>query len=260
MRAYHAAVIQYDIVNGNIQANVNQALDTLDELSEKGVSLAVLPEMFSCGFDNEHLEAHAESSGDVLDILCRKAQEKGIAISGSLPEAADGGIYNTAYFIDRDGRIKGSYRKLHLFRPTFEHRFYKAGRTLCVADTSLGKIGLATCYDLRFPELFRALMVKGAQLVLLGAQWPKPRIEHWRILVRARSVENQCYMVCTNRTGQDKSLIFTGNSMITDPDGKVLADPLEIPGAGIARIDLDALDTVRKNLPFLGDRRPDIYA
>lgn len=258
-RVFTAAVVQFDIVNGDVASNVRTVLKEIGRLKESRVSLVVLPEMFSCGFDNTNLARHAQASEEILDTLCRTARENRVAIAGSLPEAGDNGIYNTMHFIDTDGILKGSYRKIHLFRLTMEHRLFQAGDEVVVADTSLGKIGLATCYDLRFPDLFRALMAKGAQMVVLGAQWPEKRIGHWRVLVQARAVENQFYMICANRTGRDQDLLFTGGSMIVDPNGRICADPGSTDGAARAEVDYSVVDEARRTLGFITDRRPEVY-
>lgn len=254
-----ASVIQVDIINGAIQENFKKIAAQIESLKEGPVSLTVLPEMFSCGFDNELLLKHASESDVILGKLCGMAAEYNMAIAGSLPEAIGDDVYNTMYFIDRDGDIKGSYRKMHLFRPTSEHLFFKASDEVTVLETSFGKIGLAICYDLRFPELFRMLMEKGADIILICAQWPEPRISHWRTLVQARAIENQLYMICSNRTGSDGTLNFTGNSMIVDPGGNIIADAGTTEGNARGRVDLALITATRKSLPVLDDRRLDLY-
>ncbi len=259
VQSFDASVVQFDVQNGDSEANLKTVLGYIDILKDSAVSLVVLPEMFSCGFDNEHLVRHASDSGRILERLCRAAEDTGTAIAGSLPELSGKQVFNAFYFIDKDGRISGSYRKIHLFRPTQEHLYFKADNEIVVLDTSLGKIGLAVCYDLRFPELFVQFMDRGAQAVLVCAQWPEPRIRHWQVLAQARAIENQFFMICANRTGKDKDLVFNGCSMIVDPQGRVLADASTKAGYTQAEIDLKAMENFRTTMPFLKDRRPGIY-
>jgi predicted amidohydrolase len=162
-------------------------------------------------------------------------------------------------FIDVDGRVKGNYRKLHLFRLTGEHLYYTAGNEIVTADTSFGTIGLMTCYDLRFPELARALWKRGARLILVSAQWPEPRKVHWKTLIQARAVENQLFMVCSNRTGVEDGLRFPGMSMIVDPMGNILAESGPESGCYSALIDPAKVAEFRAQIPCKEDLRKEIY-
>lgn len=151
-------MVQFAILNGQIETNMETVWKSLGDLASQDVRLAVLPELFSCGFDNLHLKEHSQQTGPILDQLSGFARDHNMAIAGSLPELDNNKIFNTQYFIDTDGSVQGAYRKLHLFRLTHEHEFYGAGDTVKILDTSLGKLGLMICYDLRFPELARKLI------------------------------------------------------------------------------------------------------
>lgn len=258
-KAFKAGVIQFDVACGRIEANLAELAGYLEKLALDKVSLAVFPEMFSCSFDNENLKAHSQSTPDIIDRLSRLALDHGMAMAGTLPEQEDGRIFNTMVFIDRDGKLKGKYRKLHLFRPTGEHLYYTAGDEVVTVDSTLGRIGLMTCYDLRFPEVARALFLKGAQLIVISAQWPEPRKDHWEILIKARAVENQLFMVCSNRTGREAGLSFPGMSMIADPMGKILVHAGGHGGSAFAEIDPGAVKTIRTLIPCMTDRRPEVY-
>src|SRR3989339_1492469 len=258
-KLFKAGVVQFDVECGRIEANLAKSFEYLENLASKRVSLAVLPEMFPCSFDNENLRAHSQSTPDLIERLSVLALEHGMAIAGTLPEQEENRIYNTMVFIDTDGKLKGKYRKLHLFRPTGEHLYYTPGNEVVAVDSTLGRIGLMTCYDLRFPEVARALFLKGVQLIVISAQWPEPRKEHWETLIKARAVENQLFMVCSNRTGTEAGLSFPGMSMIADPMGKILVCAGGHEDSVFTEIDPEAVRTVRTLIPCMTDRRPEVY-
>ena len=259
IKKFKAGVVQFDVQKGQVQANLDTILSCLKSLASEGVSLAILPEMFSSSFDNENLSQHAKKTQGVIEQLCAFAKQKYMAIAGSLPEQENGKIYNTMIFIDTDGMIKAKYKKLHLFRLTGEDRFYTAGDEIKIVDTSLGRVGLMICYDLRFPELARSLSLQGAQMILVPAQWPRPRENHWQTLLKARAIENQLFMIGSNRTGTDDSLAFPGMSMIVDPLGNILSDAGEKQGICVADIDMELVQKTRASIPCMTDRRSDIY-
>lgn len=256
---FKAGVVQYDVKKGGRDTNVKTALAHLEKLAAEGTGLAVLPELCTTSFDNENLAEHAKYTDDTIEIFAGFAQKSRMAIAGTFPEKEAGRIYNTMVFIDQDGRIKGKYRKAHLFRLTDEHLYYTAGDRWIVVDTQIGQVGLMTCYDLRFPEMARILYLNGAQLIVVSAQWPSPRKDQWQTLIQARAVENQLFMICSNRTGTEDDLTFPGMSMIVDPYGKIQAGAGKDSGMAAADIQLSRVDEFRKLIPCRTDRRPDIY-
>ncbi len=258
-QAFRAGAVQFDIINGDIRTNVDTAIGYLDELAGRGVSLGVLPELFSCGFDNENIKSHAQKTPETLARLSEFARKKKIAIAGTLPQAEGTSVFNTLYFIDRDGRMLGEYQKLHLFRLTNEHEYYTPGNRAVVLDTGLGRVGLMICYDLRFPELARGLFLDGAKILIVSAQWPWSRRRHWQTLIQARAIENQAYCICSNRTGTDGELQFSGLSAIVDPLGQVLAEAGHEPGTITADIDMGCVENFRNTIPIAKDRRKDVY-
>jgi predicted amidohydrolase len=258
-KSFKAGVVQFDVECGRIEDNFAKLSECLGKLASAHVSLAVLPEMFSCSFDNENLKAHSRSTPDIIERLSVLALDHGMAIAGTLPEQEEDRIFNTMVFIDTDGKIKGKYRKLHLFRLTGEHLYYTAGNEVVTVDSTLGRIGLMTCYDLRFPEVARALFLKGAQLLVISAQWPEPRKDHWETLIKARAIENQLFMVCSNRTGTEAGLTFPGMSMIADPMGKTLVRAGGHEDSVFTEIDPEVVRTIRTLIPCMEDRRPEVY-
>ena len=157
------------------------------------------------------------------------------------------------------GRLAGTYRKLHLFSLLGEDKAFDSGDSWLLANTSIGKVGVIICYDLRFPELSRRLALEGAQMICVPAQWPKPRQEHWRTLLRARAIENQLFMVACNACGQIGKLDFFGMSMIIDPKGEVLAEGGEAEVEICATLDMQLMADWRAQIPCFVDRRPELY-
>jgi predicted amidohydrolase len=175
-----------------------------------------------------------------------------------MPEPHGAKVYNTAYVAD-NGVLAGVYRKLHLFSLLGEDRAFDSGDRWLLADTSLGKVGVIICYDLRFPELSRRLALEGADVICVPAQWPKPRQEHWRTLLRARAIENQLFVVACNTCGLIGKLDFFGMSMIIGPKGEVLAEAGEAAGEIGAHLDLQSMADWRAQIPCFNDRRPALY-
>lgn len=254
------ALAQIDLALGDVTRNLHTVRAALDQACARDADVIVLPELWSSAYDLEHATTHAS----VLDqgmfaTLADLAREYRIAIVGSLLEARNGKIYNTATFHDARGNRVGTYRKLHLVPMLEEDKYLASGDDAEVFDTSFGQCALAICYDLRFPELWRHYALSGARLVLLPAEWPQKRIAHWRALLPARAIENQIFVVACNRVGTSKGETFGGNSMIVDPWGEVLVQGDEREGLLIAQIDLDVVDQVRARVPVFHDRRAEVY-
>lgn len=254
-----AAAIQFTVQQGDLDANLAYVREALVRVAEQGATLVVLPEMWSTGFAYKTLgELAQRTSGAVAELQELSARYK-VVIIGSQPEpAGDGRVYNTAHVIDH-GSVVASYRKLHLFSLLGEDKAFKGGDGYCLAETSIGKVGVIICYDLRFPELSRRLALEGARVICVPAQWPKPRQEHWRTLLRARAIENQLYVVSSNTCGMVGKLDFFGMSMIIDPKGEVVADAGEQPGEIVAPLSWETMDAWRAQIPCFRDRRPELY-
>lgn len=254
-----AAAIQFNVKQGDIDANLAFVRSALARVADQGADLAVLPEMWSTGFAYRTLNELAEQTPQVVAELTKLSARHKLVIVGSQPEASgDGRVYNTAHVID-NGQVVAAYRKLHLFSLLGEDKAFKGGDAWCLAETSLGKIGVIICYDLRFPELCRRLALEGADAVCVPAQWPKPRQEHWRTLLRARAIENQLYVVSANACGLIGKLDFFGMSMIIDPKGEVLRDAGEEEGEIVAPLSRQMMDEWRAQIPCFSDRRPELY-
>jgi len=255
-----AGVLQIDIKIGDIDANLASVVNGIHRLGKKGAQLTVLPELWSCGFDNPgELIKQAWKTPQTIEALSALAKKHRMIIAGSLPEKSGDSLYNTMVVIDKDGTVAGQYRKMHLFSFIDEDKVFSAGNQAIVCSTSCGPIGLMICYDLRFPELCRSLALAGARMVIVSAQWPKARIHHWNILLQARAIENQIFIVASNRVGKEGDLVFNGHSQIISPDGKVLACVIDQTAETTARINFNEIDIMRKNFNCLKERVPSAY-
>ncbi|PLX89955.1 MAG: carbon-nitrogen family hydrolase [Desulfuromonas sp.] len=252
------AAIQFNIALGEVDINLGKARAALTRAAQFGAKLVVMPEMWSSGYDYRRLREHAERTPDVVEEITALSSQLGLVVVGSLPLLAEGNIYNTACLVD-NGAAVGCYRKLHMFSTMGEDRFLSPGEQLLVTDTSVGRIGVAICYDLRFPELFRKMALDGAEIICLPAEWPKPRQEHWRTLLRARAIENQLFVAAANCCGIQGKLDFFGMSLLLSARGEVLAEGDEQDCELFATFDPSEMSEYREQIRCFHDRRPEIY-
>jgi predicted amidohydrolase len=257
-RSIKAAAVQFNITLGEIEPNLAHVRTSLATLAAEGVQLAVLPEMWGTGFAYKELNRLAEQTGELVEELATLSAQYGMVIVGSLPEPHEDKVYNTAYLLD-NGKMRGKYRKIHLFSLMQEDRAFDGGNSWLLADTTVGRIGIFICYDLRFPELARRLALEGAEILVVPGEWPKPRQEHWRTLLRARAIENQLFVVAANCCGVVGKLDFFGMSMIIDPKGEVLAEAGYDPANITATLDFATMAAWRQQIPCFNDRKPACY-
>ena len=237
--------LQVNLELGNTEKNMDKIFSYLKRV-KKG-SLVLLPEMFSCGFDNENLEKHTKETPVIHKELKKLSKEKHLVISGTLPEKSRNNIYNKAFVID-NGEIVYKQAKVKLFRPTGEHRYYRAGKNFDVTESSNGNLGIMICFELRFPNISYTLRKKGVEIILVPSQWGKPRKEHLEILSKARAIEDQSFVVVSNTTGEIGDIEYAGSSGIYDPWGKTLAFIDEEEGIIQADINLNDVYRVRKKI------------
>lgn len=222
-----AAAIQLEVVpNRSKNENIRHASALLDTC--KGCDFVVLPEIWNIGFYNfDNYYALAETGeGETMSAVSDAARRLGAYVySGTFVEKRNGKYYNTGILFDKKGNAVAKYSKIHLFGyRSRETELITAGDEITVAETELGRIGLATCYDLRFPELFRKMTLEmGAEIFAVPAAWPLSRIETWSLLLRARAAENFCLLVSSNCTGLYNGIQGGGNSQIIAPDGSIAA-------------------------------------
>ena len=255
------SLAQLNIQLAQPRANLALASTWISEAAQRGSQLILLPELWTSGYDLSNARAHAETNrGEILPQLASLAQEHQVAVGGSLLLEQDGKVFNTFVFLPADGEEPAFYAKIHLFRLMAEDRWLSPGNHLQHVHAGCGEAGLAVCNDLRFPEMFRRYSLAVANLFLISAEWPLQRIAHWQTLLRARAIENQCFVAATNCTGVTGAETFGGCSAVISPWGETLVegtpDQLELL---TTTIDLDQVSKVRQRIPILQDRRPDLY-
>jgi len=251
------ASIQMSAIEGDKTATIDKAIANIHRC--KGYDLAILPEIWNIGFMSfERYVSEAEDSdGQTLRRLKNAAKEVGIYLhTGSFVEKKSGKYYNSSYLISPNGELLANYLKIHLFGyNSKETQLLTAGTSMVTVETPLATIGLATCYDLRFPELFRKMVTQGAEIFLVCSAWPYPRLEHWLMLNRVRALENQCFLISANSVGLNMGIQFVGHSMITDPWGTICAGAGDKEVIIKSELDLGELVTAREQFPALADRK-----
>ena len=224
--------------------------------AQAGADLVVLPELWpQGGFAYDRWEEQAEpSGGPSVQALSAAAADLGAMVHmGSFVERDETGrLFNTSVLLGADGGVLTSYRKIHLFGfGEGEPKLMTPGTDVVVHDG----LGVATCYDLRFPELFRALVDRGAVALLMASAWPAKRVAHWRLLAQARAVEDQMYVVACNTAGTHAGVPMGGHSIVVDPWGAILAEAGEDEEVLVADLDLASVAPTRSSFPVLADRR-----
>ncbi len=258
-------------------ANLAQADRLTRDAARDGAGLVLLPEKWSCLGDGDALAAGAEElDGPALTWARDTARELGIdLVAGSIVErlAAGGSdhrrLANTSVHVGPDGSVRAVYRKIHMFDVTVDGLVYREsaherpGSEIVTSATSTGVgLGLSVCYDVRFPELYRILALRGARVLLVPAAFTLATTrDHWETLLRARAIENQAFVVAANQVGRHPPEHRSGGrSLIVDPWGLVLAQAPDAVGQIQATLDLARQDQIRSDLPALANRRPDAYA
>jgi len=256
------ALGQIDVLAGRPAANLEQVTLLAQEAAHQDSDLLVLPELWLSGYDLPRSEAYAQAfAGEYQARWAALARETGLYMAGSVlaPDAA-GRPANTALLLSPQGETLATYRKIYLFEPMGEKRYLAPGDTAPCFDLPWGRTALSICYDLRFPELFRHLTAQGAVIVLLVAQWPNVRTEHWRLLLRARAIENQSFLIACNRVGQDPNgTAYAGHSAVLGPWGAVLAEGGTEAALLLADLDMEEVTRTRHKFPVLEDRREGLY-
>lgn len=257
-------------VNEEKTISLNKAVDNIDYLASKGANMIVLPEMFNCPYETHRFPDYAEEAGGKSYQLMSDAARRNeiYLVAGSMPEREEEKIYNTSYVFGPDGSLIGKHRKMHLFDIDIRNGQYfmesetlKPGNEVTVFDTDFGKVGLAICYDIRFPELARLMTAQGAKLLIYPAAFNMTTGPmHWELLFRARAVDQQVYTVgCAPARQYDSSYISYGNSMIVNPWGEVMGRLNDEEGYLLGEIDFEEVAHVRTQLPLIKHLRKDLY-
>jgi predicted amidohydrolase len=265
------AVVQMNSGTDKSQ-NISAALDLIDRAAATGARLVVLPEIWQyLGPDSGNRDSAESIPGPITELLSERARRHGIYLhGGSIYEVRSGdpGIYNTSVVFDPRGEIIAKYSKIHMFDVVLdgvaqyeESATVTPGDEIVMTEIDGLPVGLATCYDLRFPELFRILALKGAEAIVLPAAFTLTTgKDHWETLIRARAIENGLYMVASAQTGQHPPGDWCyGRSMVVDPWGTVVMTASDGVGVAQAIVDPNRVAAVRRQIPSLANRRPEAY-
>lgn len=256
----------------NKDSNIKKALDMIKVSGENNSDLVILPEMFNCPYQNNKFREYAEEkeNSKTLKAVSEAAKKSNIyVVAGSIPELDRGNLYNSSFVFNKNGEIMGCHRKMHLFDIDIpdkicfkESSTLSAGRQITIIKTELCKIGVAICYDMRFPELLRLMALKGADLIVVpGAFNMTTGPAHWETLIKGRAIDNQLYMAAASPArNEELSYVAYGNSMIADPWGEILVRAGHKEEIIYADIKLSKIKEVREELPVLTGRREDIYS
>ncbi len=246
---------QLDTSWEDVEANLEALREAVDSADPIGGSLLVFPEMATAGFSMDAEKIGETDDGPSMQFFSGLAKGRSAFVVAGIPLREGRGISNAAVCFGPDGSEVARYRKMRPFPLVREDTHYLAGEETAVFEFGAWKVSPFVCYDLRFPELFRDAMKKGAEAFVVIANWPSKRVEHWKALLRARAIENQAYAIGVNRCGSDPNFSFPGSSIIFDPMGDVVA----CAGGDVETIsttlDRELFETWRKEFPALRDAR-----
>lgn len=246
------ALLQYSPVWENKEANKNKILTILQSCKEE-FDLLILPEMSLTGFSMNANSLAESINGETFRFFSELAIEKSIEVFVGIIEKSKSKPFNSLLHINSKGKLIKLYRKIHPFSYANEDKYFSAGKKPAISKVQNFRVGLSICYDLRFPELYRKYAKKKVHLIVDIANWPDTRIEHWMSLLKARAIENQCYVIGVNRVGKDVKLNYNGYSSIFDPMGQEILSVINQEGLFISHIDKNYVNEVRNKLPFLED-------
>ncbi len=259
-------LVQIDLEFGNIEVNLSKVLRIIE--GHPNTDILVFPELFLTGYDLDNkteLALNLHSSNEIQAICDIALKTKTIVIGTCITQRKQK-FSNSLFVINQEGKIVAVYDKVHLIRLFDEHKHFQPGKSLEVVTLPLESsnhgfisAGLATCYDLRFPEMFRQLRIMGSNYFMIPAEWPAERIDHWLSLAKARAIENQSYVIAVNRIGSDPNNDFGGQSIAVAPTGEILAQLGDIETIKVIKVSAFDLDSYRLKLPILRDRRPELY-
>ncbi len=247
-------LIQFNPVWEDKESNKEKISELLNS-KEIDVDLLIFPEMTLTGFTMRSETYAEEIEGESFAYFASITEKFECDVIAGIIEHSSGKYFNTLMHIEKSGRLKNHYRKIHPFSFSNEDKHFSAGDKPIVTEINRWQTGLSICYDLRFPELYRQYGRDRVHLIINIANWPDTRIEHWSTLLKARAIENQCYVVGVNRVGDAQGLHYNGFTSIYDPMGKTIASVEYEERIIFAEIDKTIVDETRKKFPFLDDIR-----
>lgn len=261
MNSIKVSIIQMYVRAEDTVSNRERAKCLITKAAIEKPDIIMLPEMWTTGFHLNKIKEICDIEGrPTLDMIRNLAKNYNLnIISGSFANIIGKNIYNSAFVVNRKGEIVADYNKIHLFKTMQENEYFNGGDEICTFEIEGIKCGLIICYDLRFPELARKLALQGIKILFVSAQWPAARIEHWNILLRARAIENQIFVVACNIAGEYREDTFNGNSMIISPLGEIIEVFDYKEQHKCFSLDINMINLVRSRINYLADRRPDLY-
>ena len=248
--------VQLELKDQSKQKNLQEALQQVD--SAPVSDLIMLPEIWTVGFFSfeRYLDESESVTGPIVTAFREKAVEKACYLHmGSFVERDGDSFYNTSLLLSPQGEIAARYRKIHLFGyESQERQILSAGDSIACCETPFGLVGLTTCYDLRFPEIYRMMVDQGVTMFLVTSAWPLVRLEAWQLFNRVRALENISFLVSCNCSGSNGESQYAGHSTIVDPQGNIITEGGPESGYISAEIDPELAVTIRKTFPALEDR------
>jgi predicted amidohydrolase len=241
------------------QKTLKKAETFIRHAAASGADLICFPEQFATGWDPRSGMNVQDIDGPIISSLRTMAEKNAIGILGSFRERHDPLPKNTVVAIGKDGRILGTYAKIHLFSPGKEHEGFTPGMELGIFRIGSLTCGIGICYDLRFPDLFRIYAQQGVQAVFVPAAWPHARIRHWELFIQARALENQMFVTGINTTGNTSVDSYAGASMTADPHGMIMCRANEAEQLLFCDLDPAVVDEARRLLPVGKDRKDHVY-
>lgn len=252
--------VQPSMELGNIDANLGSALALMERAGEEGqVDLFILPEVFTTGFAYDLLPDLVSRTPEIVEILSENAADLGSHVMFTQVVKEEESYFNRCFALGNDGRKITTYDKTHLFSRADEHTFFDPGSETTSFMINGATISPLICYELRFPELSRKLVLEGAHILVYMGQWPLFRIFQWNALLLSRAIENQCYVIASGAWGPHGRQMMGGHSQIISPFGNVLGDVGEKEGYLTRDITPDEMNKFRSRIPVLVERRPDLY-
>ncbi len=253
------SLIQFDVRTAQVETNFGKAEMLISQAAKFKPDFIVLPEMWTTGFAYDDLSGISKAYyRDSLSFLSEQAKRtNSYIIGGSIPVEENENVYNASIVFDRKGNEIGRYKKTHLFSPTRENTHFKNGNEYPLIETEFGKIGIAICYDIRFPEIIRKQSLQGMKLLFVPAQFPAVRESHWHTILKTRAIENQIFVSGCNRIGKDKLQDYSGMSLIINPLGEVIDMAGSSETTINSKIDLSQIDYARNYIPVYKDINKD---
>ncbi len=260
------ALAQFAVERSDPPTNLERIQDYVLQAKAANASALFMPEMCTTGFGWAYNREHLNDARADLEQIAKMADHNNVSVCGSFLEKTESGNpANTFFYLDFNGAVLAKYRKIHPFTLFHEEKHVESGREVLVADTEIGKIGCSICYDIRFPELFRKCVSAGAEIQILPAAFPYPRLSHWQTLIRARAIENQFFFIAVNQCGYEShdnemgDVRYFGHSMVVDPWGEILFEAGEEEGLFIIEMNMSIIAEARNRLNTCVDRRPELY-